>query len=65
MAPCRNAESALCNPALLTRVAAATSEFNIALRELVGPGTPGERERLRMAATALMRVLARVLLQTE
>jgi hypothetical protein len=61
---CRNAESARCDPALLAQADMAIREFNIALRALVGEGAP-ETERLRTAASKLMRVLARVLLRLE
>jgi hypothetical protein len=62
---CRNAESAPSDPALFTQAHAATREFNIALRASVGQGASQEREELRIAATRLMRVVARVLLRTE
>jgi hypothetical protein len=61
----RNAESAPYDPALLTRAHAATTEFNIALRALLGQGTPDERQRLHTAALTLTGIVAQVLLQTE
>jgi hypothetical protein len=62
---CRNAESARCDPALLAQADMAIREFNIALRALVGGEGAPETERLRTAASKLMRVLARVLLRLE
>lgn len=51
--------------ALRTKAAAATNEFNTALGEWIGQGTPAERTRLHTATVALMSVLARVLIQLE
>jgi hypothetical protein len=47
------------------RAADAITEFDQALRELVGGGTTTSRQRLRDASDRLLRILARVLIETE
>lgn len=53
------------DPAFRRKAASALSEFESALGAVGGVGTKGERARLRDAAEALMRIVARALIQTE
>jgi hypothetical protein len=41
------------------------SRFEDALRQIANGGTPAERRRMQNAADDLMRILARVLIETE